>query len=80
MFKKVLCIGNLSVLFRYRLYFNLSALSRQRIGLQSMMGVYVVLISGMVIAFVTLFVERYWHKKEIKKSILNKVVIRFVIM
>ncbi|XP_068737746.1 glutamate receptor 4-like isoform X2 [Montipora capricornis] len=52
------------------------ALSRQRIGLQSMMGVYVVLISGMVIAFVTLFVERYWHKKEIKKSILNKVVIR----
>ncbi|XP_068704921.1 glutamate receptor 2-like [Montipora foliosa] len=53
-----------------------ATLSRQRIGLQSMMGVYVVLISGMVIAFVTLFVERYWHKKEIKKSILNKVVIR----
>ncbi|XP_068737794.1 glutamate receptor 2-like isoform X1 [Montipora capricornis] len=53
-----------------------ATLSRQRIGLESMIGVYVVLISGIVTAFLTLFVERYWHKKEIKKSNLNKMVIR----
>lgn len=51
-------------------------LSRQRIGLKSMLGVYVVLIIGMFIAFVTMFAERYWYKKEIKRSIINKIIIR----
>jgi len=43
-----------------------------------MLGVYIVLITGMFIAFMTMLVEIYWHKKEIKQSILNKLVIRFV--
>jgi len=53
-----------------------TGLSRKRIGLKSMLGVYVVLIIGMFIAFMTMLAEIYWHKKEIKQSILNKLVIR----
>lgn len=43
-----------------------------------MFGVYMVLIAGMFIAFMTLLAEIYWHKKRIKESILNKLVIRLV--
>ena len=60
--------------------FFIAALSRQRIGLKSMLGVYVVLIIGMFIAFVTMFAERYWYKKEIKRSIINKIIIRSVVI
>ena len=52
------------------------ALSRKRIGLKSMLGVYLVLITGLFIAFVTLLAERYWYKKKLTESIVNKLVIR----
>ena len=41
-----------------------------------MLGVYLVLITGLFIAFVTLLVERYWYKKKLTESIVNKLVIR----
>ena len=62
---------NMSLSFRFPL-----ALSRKRIGLKSMLGVYLVLITGLFIAFVTLLVERYWYKKKLTESIVNKLVIR----
>ena len=62
---------NMFLFFRFPL-----ALSRKRIGLKSMLGVYLVLITGLFIAFVTLLVERYWYKKKLTESIVNKLVIR----
>lgn len=62
---------NMFLSFRFPL-----ALSRKRIGLKSMLGVYLVLITGLFIAFVTLLVERYWYKKKLTESIVNKLVIR----
>ncbi|RMX49451.1 hypothetical protein pdam_00013352 [Pocillopora damicornis] len=54
-----------------------TALSRKRIGLLSMLGVYVVLGVGIVIAFLTLFVEIFWSRK-VKKINLLKETGRFV--
>ena len=41
----------------------ISALSGKRIGLMSMAGVYIVLVVGMVVAFLTLIAEIYWKRK-----------------
>ena len=46
-----------------------SALSRKRIGLISMAGVYIVLAIGIVIAFLTLMAEIYWNKRDGNKII-----------
>lgn len=45
----------------------LSALSRMRIDLTSMLGVYVVLGVGIVLAFLTLFAEIFWKRKAEQK-------------
>ena len=44
------------------------ALSRKRIGLMSMLGVYVVLGVGIVVAFLTLIAEILWKRKDKLKS------------
>ena len=49
-----------------------SVLSRKRIGLISMAGVYIVLVVGMVIAFLALMAEIYW-KRSGKNKIMPKV-------
>ncbi|PFX27300.1 Glutamate receptor 4 [Stylophora pistillata] len=48
-----------------------TALSRKRIGLLSMLGVYVVLGVGIVVAFLTLLVEIFWSKRS-KQIVLSK--------
>ena len=50
-------------------------LSRNRIGLMSMLGVYVVLGVGICVAFLVLIAEILWNRRE--KKLLTK--IRFVI-
>lgn len=50
-------------------------LSRNRIGLMSMLGVYVVLGVGICVAFLVLIAEILWKRRE--KKLLTK--IRFVI-
>ncbi|XP_078384334.1 glutamate receptor 2-like [Oculina patagonica] len=49
-----------------------TSLSRKRIGLMAMLGVYIVLGVGMFISFVTLCVELYW-KKRAKQILMNKI-------
>lgn len=44
-------------------FFHFLALSRKQIGLNSMLGVYLVLFVGMVVAFLTLLAEIYWKRK-----------------
>ncbi|XP_022787722.1 glutamate receptor 4-like isoform X2 [Stylophora pistillata] len=48
-----------------------TSLSRKRIGLMSMLGVYIVLAVGMIIAFMTLAVEHYWKRKA-KQALVDK--------
>ena len=43
--------------------FCFSALSQKRIGVKSMLGVYLVMIAGMVVAFMTLLAEIYWSNR-----------------
>jgi len=43
--------------------FVFSALSQKRIGVKSMLGVYLVMIAGMVVAFMTLLAEIYWSNR-----------------
>ena len=52
--------GHLS--FNMLLKFLLSVLSSQRIGLQSMLGVYIVLSVGLVLSFLILAVENFWYR------------------
>lgn len=52
------------------------ALSRKRIGIMSMLGVYIVLAVGMIIAFMTLVAELYWKRKA-KQALVDKLY-RFV--
>lgn len=47
------------------------ALSRKRIGIMSMLGVYIVLAVGMIIAFMTLVAELYWKRKA-KQALVDK--------
>ena len=54
----------------------LVALSRKRIDLSSMLGVYVVMGVGMLVAFMTLIGEIFWNRREKKK--LNNKTQRFV--
>ena len=48
-----------------------SVISRRQIGLKSMLGVYIVLAGGIIMAFITLVVEIYW-KRRVKQSVANK--------
>ena len=48
------------------------ALSRKRIDLKSMLGVYVVMGTGLLVAFFTLIGEIFWNRRE-KLKILNKI-------
>ena len=47
------------------------ALSRKRIDLKSMLGVYVVMGTGLLVALFTLIGEIFWNRRE-KLKILNK--------
>ena len=61
----------ISVLFlpgKFVYTFVFSALSRKRIDLMSMLGVYVVMGVGLVLAFLTLIAEIVWKRKEKLKS------------
>ena len=49
----------------------LLALSRKRIDLKSMLGVYVVMGTGLLVAFLTLIGEIFWNRRE-KLKTLNK--------
>ena len=49
----------------------LLALSRKRIDLKSMLGVYVVMGTGLLVAFFTLIGEIFWNRRE-KLKTLNK--------
>ena len=49
----------------------LLALSRKKIDLKSMMGVYVVMGTGLLVAFFTLIGELFWNRRENLKT-LNK--------
>ena len=51
--------------------FLLLALSRNRIDLKSMLGVYVVMGTGLLVAFFTLIGELFWNRRE-KLKTLNK--------
>ena len=51
--------------------FLLLALSRNRIDLKSMLGVYVVMGTGLLVAFFTLIGEIFWNRRE-KLKTLNK--------
>ena len=51
--------------------FLLLALSRKRIDLKSMLGVYVVMGTGLLVAFFTLIGEIFWNRRE-KLKTLNK--------
>lgn len=44
-------------------FFHFLALSSKQIGLNSMLGVYLVLFVGIVVAFLTLLAEIYWKRK-----------------
>lgn len=44
-------------------FFHFLALFSKQIGLNSMLGVYLVLFVGMVVAFLTLLAEIYWKRK-----------------
>ena len=57
-------------------FFSFIALSRKRIGIMSMLGVYIVLCVGMVIAFLTMAVEIYWKRKA-KQALISNIQ-RFV--
>lgn len=52
--------------------FFVSALSRKRIGILSMLGVYIVLFVGMFIAFVALIAEIFW-KRRARQILFDKV-------
>lgn len=49
-----------------------TTLSRKQIDLSSMLGVYVVMGVGMLIAFMTLIGEIFWKRREKKKKLSNK--------
>ena len=49
----------------------LLALSQKRIDLKSMLGVYVVMGAGLLVAFFTLIGEIFWNRRK-KLKILNK--------
>ena len=49
----------------------LLALSQKRIDLKSMLGVYVVMGTGLLVAFLTLIGEIFWNRRE-KLKTLNK--------
>ena len=51
--------------------FLLLALSQKRIDLKSMLGVYVVMGTGLLVAFFTLIGELFWNRRENLKT-LNK--------
>ena len=70
--KKSLFYSNFLDILPARYSFFLSALSRKRIGLMSMLGVYIVLFVGMFISFITLLVELYW-KRRAKQILMNKI-------
>ena len=49
--------------YTYIKEFSISALSRKRISVMSMLGVYVVMGVGMVVAFLVLIAEIVWKRK-----------------
>ena len=49
----------------------ISVLSQKQIDVKSMLGVYIVLIVGIVLAFITLIAEIQWEKG-LKEKVLNK--------
>ena len=51
--------------------FSISVISRRQIGLNSMLGVYIVLAGGIIMSFITLGVEIYW-KRRVKQSVANR--------
>ena len=47
-----------------------SVLAQKQIDLKSMLGVYIVLIGGIVLAFITLIAEIYWERR-IRRRVLD---------
>ena len=53
-----------------RLFSFTSALAQKQIDLKSMLGVYIVLIGGIVLAFIALIAEMYWERR-IRRRVLD---------
>ena len=53
-----------------RLFSFISVLAQKQIDLKSMLGVYIVLLGGIVFAFITLIAEMYWERR-IRRRVLN---------
>ena len=52
-------------------FFFLAALSQQRMGFLNMLGVYVVMSCGIVVAFITLIAEIFWKKMKKRETKLS---------
>ena len=61
----------LSVFFLPSFFFFLAALSQQRMGFLNMLGVYVVMSCGIVVAFITLIAEIFWKKMKKRETKLS---------
>ena len=60
----LLIICDVPSFFKHCLLFSFfSVLEQKQIDLRSMLGVYIVLIGGMVLAFITLMAEMYWERR-----------------
>ena len=53
-----------------RLFSFTSVLAQKQIDLKSMLGVYIVLTGGIVLAFITLIAEMYWERR-IRRRVLD---------
>ena len=60
---------NLRIIIIIIIYFFISALSRKPISVMSMLGVYLVLGVGMVVAFLVLIAEILWKRKMTKDGL-----------
>ena len=51
------------------LFFFILALSRKQIGLTDMLGVFIVLVGGIVVAFMALVGEIFWNRRKRSRSV-----------